>query len=213
MGEGYILLIDFSNYFGNIAHDPLKGIVANAIDDERIIDLVFDLIDANGDVGLGLGSEPNQILAVAFASPLDHYVTETLGIRLYGRYMDDSYCIHESKEHLQRVLSAIEAKAEQYGIVINRKKTHIVKLSHGFTWLKKKIRFSESGRIIMRPCRASITRERRRLKKQRKMLDDGRLNKDQIIRSYQSWRGSMLRLDAFNTVQSMDALFKELFAD
>lgn len=209
--EGYILLIDFSNYFGNIAHDPLKRIVANAIDDERIKDLVFDLIDANGNVGLGLGSEPNQILAVAFASPLDHYITETLGIRLYGRYMDDSYCIHESKDHLRRVLAEIEAKAQQFGIVINRKKTHIVKLSHGFTWLKKKISYGSSGKIVMRPCRASVTRERRRLKKQRKMVDDGRLNLEQVVRSYQSWRGSMLRLDAFKTVRSMDALFGELF--
>lgn len=209
--EGYILLIDFSNYFGNIAHDPLKGIVESAIDDEQIIDLVFDLIDANGDVGLGLGSEPNQIMAVAFASPLDHYVTEKLGIKLYGRYMDDSYCIHHSKDHLKRVQAEIEAKAAEFGIVINRKKTHIVKLSHGFTWLKKKISYGAHGRIVMRPCRASITRERRRLKKQRQMLDDGRLNMDQIVRSYQSWRGSMLRLDAFKTVRNMDALFKELF--
>lgn len=209
--DGYILLVDFSNYFGNIAHEPLKNIVANAIGDERIVNLICDLIDANGEIGLGLGSEPNQILAVAFASPIDHYVTETLGIKLYGRYMDDTYCIHESKEHLKCVLEAIEAKATEYGIVINRKKTHIVKLSHGFTWLKKKISYGNNGRIVMRPCRASVTRERRRLKKQRKMLDDGRLNMDQIIRSYQSWRGSMLRLDAFKTVRSMDALFRELF--
>lgn len=152
-------------------------------------------------------------MAVAFASPLDHYVTEKLGIKLYGRYMDDSYCIHHSKDHLKRVLAEIETKAAEFGIVINRKKTHIVKLSHGFTWLKKKISYGAHGRIVMRPCRASITRERRRLKKQRQMLDDGRLNMDQIVRSYQSWRGSMLRLDAFKTVRSMDALFKGLFGD
>lgn len=209
--EGYILLIDFSNYFGSIKHDPLKRIVEDALDDERVVRLVCDLIDACGDVGLGLGSEPNQILAVAFASPIDHFVTEMLGVEGYGRYMDDSYCIHVSKSYLQVVLACIEQKCSEYGIAINHKKTHIVKLSHGFTWLKKKISFGENGRIVMRPCRASITRERRRLKKQRKMLDDGRMNMDQVVRSYQSWRGSMLRLDAFKTVCSMDALFKELF--
>lgn len=209
--DGYILLIDFSNYFGSIAHEPLKRIVRNALDDDRIVRLVFDQIDACGDVGLGLGSEPNQIMAVAFASPIDHFVTEMLGVEGYGRYMDDSYCIHTSKEYLQAVLACIEQKCSEIGITINRKKTHIVKLSHGFTWLKKKISYGENGRIVMRPCRESVTRERRKLKKLRRLVDEGRLTLEQVERSYQSWRGSMLRLDSWKTVQTMDALYRDLF--
>lgn len=209
--EGYILLIDFSDYFGSIAHEPLKRIVANALDDERVVKLSFDLIDACGEVGLGLGSEPNQIFAVAFASPIDHFVTEMLGVEAYGRYMDDSYCIHQSKEYLNAVLACIEQKCTECGITINRRKTHIVKLSHGFTWLKKRISYGENGRIVMRPCRDSITRQRRKLKKMRAMLDDGRITFEQVRRSYQSWRGSALKLDARRTVGAMDALFRELF--
>lgn len=79
----------------------------------------------------------------------------------YGRYMDDSYCIHQSKEYLNAVLACIEQKCTECGITINRRKTHIVKLSHGFTWLKKRISYGENGRIVMRPCRDSITRQRR----------------------------------------------------
>ena len=82
--SGYILLIDFSNYFASIAHDPLKEIVRAALDDERIVALTHGFIDACGDVGLGLGSEPNQICAVAFPSSIDHYVTEMLGVEATG---------------------------------------------------------------------------------------------------------------------------------
>lgn len=209
--SGYILLIDFSNYFASIAHAPLKEIVRNALDDERVVELSHGLIDACGDVGLGLGSEPNQICAVAFPSAIDHYVTEMLGVEAYGRYMDDSYCIHESKEYLQVVLALIERKCAALGIDINRKKTHIVRLSHGFTWLKKKISYGENGKIVMRPCRESITRQRRKLKKMARFVASGDMTMEQVERSYQSWRGAMLRLDAHRTVLAMDALFASLF--
>ena len=209
--DGYILLVDFSSYFANIAHDPLKKLVDNALDDKRLVKIVHDQIDACGEVGLGLGSEPNQILAVAFVSSIDHYVTEMLSVEGYGRYMDDSYCIHTSKEHLKWVLSEIEKKCSEYGIVINRRKTHIVKLSHGFTWLKKKISYSETGRIVMRPSRAAITRQRRKLKKLKRMVDEDRLTMDQVQRSYMSWRGSILKLDSWHSVQNMDALYRQLF--
>ena len=211
--EGYILLIDFKSYFANIAHEPLKEIVSKALDDQRIVKLTHEQIDACGEKGLGLGSEPNQILAVAFPSAIDHFVTEMLGVEAYGRYMDDSYCIHTDKAYLEIVMGLIEDKCNQYGIEINREKTHIVKLSHGFTWLKKKFSYGENGRIVVRPCRDSITRERRKLKKFRQMVDDGRLTVEQVERSYQSWRGSMLKLDAYRTVQNMDALYKSLFGE
>ena len=209
----HILLIDFKSYFANIAHGPLKEIVARSFDDPRIVKLTHDLIDACGEKGLGLGSEPNQILAVAFPSAIDHFVTEMLGVEGYGRYMDDSYCIHTDKAYLEIVAGLIEWKCGQWGIEINRKKTHIVKLSHGFTWLKKKFSYGENGRIVIRPCRDSITRERRKLKKMRRMVDEGRLTVEQVERSYQSWRGSMLKLDAHRTVLNMDALYRSLFGD
>ena len=134
-----------------------------------------------------------------------------LGVEAYGRYMDDSYCLHESKEYLQVVLALIERKCAELGIEINRKKTHIVKLSHGFTWLKKKISYGDNGKIVMRPCRESITRERRKLKKMARFVASGDMTFEQVERSYQSWRGSMLRLDAHKTVLAMDALFASLF--
>ena len=55
--EGYILLGDFSDYFARIAHQPVKDQVASALLDPRVVALEHRLIGAQGDVGLGLGSE------------------------------------------------------------------------------------------------------------------------------------------------------------
>lgn len=209
--EGYILLVDFSNYFGNIDHDAVKSVVRRALDDERLVSLTESLIDAHGDVGLGLGSEPNQTLAVALPSRIDHWAAEMPGLEATGRYMDDSYYIDMDKEKLRVVLACLTILCEDLGIVINQRKTRIVKLSRGFRFLKKRFHYSPTGKVVVRPCRESITRERRKLKAMRRMLDRGEIGMDQIATSYQSWRGGMTHLDAHRTLLEMDALYRELF--
>lgn len=209
--EGYILLVDFSDFFAKISHGPLKEQSTRSLSDPRVLALDHRFIDSQGSVGLGLGSEPNQIHAVAFPDRIDHFVTEMCGVEAYGRYMDDSYCIHESKEYLSVVLLLIRQQCSELGIVINEKKTRIVKLSRGFVFLKKRFFYADTGRIVVRPCRESITRERRKLKKQAALYNQGLMTLDQITRSYQSWRGGMLKLDAHHTVLSMDSLFADLF--
>lgn len=208
--EGYILQVDFENYFASIQHGPVKDLIRKSLDDPRIIELACSQIDAQGDIGLGLGSEPNQVLAVALPSPIDHFVTECCEVEAYGRYMDDSYAIHMSKEHLQLVLGCIEAKASQLGIRLNKKKTHIVKLSHGFVFLKKKFSYGKNGKVVVRPCRESITRARRKMRKLADMERRGEITPEQAARSYQSSRGSLEHWDAYRTIRALDAHYKAL---
>lgn len=217
--DGWILQVDFENYFGSIKHREAKAIVAGAIDDPRVVALSDSFVDAQrgninnsaGEDGLGLGSEPNQILAVSLPNRIDHHVTECCGVEAYGRYMDDMYAISADKDKLWGVLSEIEWIADDLGITINRKKTKITKLSHGFVFLKKKFSYGKNGRIVVRPSRDAITRERRKLKKLAAMWRRGEIETEQVEQHYQSWRGGMLKLDAHKTVKRMDALYAELF--
>lgn len=211
--EGYILQVDFSDYFAKIAHEPLKEQIDATVADGRVAGLAKHLVDVQGDVGLGLGSEPNQICAVSFPNGIDHFVTEMCGVEAYGRYMDDSYAIDADKATLEITLAVVRDKCAKLGIAINEKKTRIVKLSHGFTFLKKKFSYGENGKIVVRPCRDSITRERRKLKKQSALVEQGLMTMEQVEQSYQSWRGGMLRLDAHKTVLRMDTLFAALFSN
>lgn len=217
--KGWILQVDFENYFGSIKHAEAKALVAGAIDDPRVVALSDGFVDAqrgnlnnsDDEDGLGLGSEPNQILAVSLPNRIDHHVTECCGVEAYGRYMDDSYAISTDKDRLWGVLSEIEWIADELGITINRKKTKITRLTHGFVFLKKKFSYGENGRIVVRPCRDAITRERRRLKKLAGMWQRGEIELEAIEQHYQSWRGGMLMLDAHKTVLRMDALYRDLF--
>ena len=210
--EGYVLLLDFKGYFENILHEPLRDIFNGAFgDDGRLLDLAMSFVYAFGDNGLGLGSETSQIAAVAYSSRNDHYIKEVLRCKYYGRYMDDSYFICESKEQAGHILSVMLEKYAEYGIKTSPKKTHIIKLSRGFTFLKTQFSLEPTGRVVARPSRQSATRQRRKLKKFKKFLDAGVMTMGEIRNSYMSWRGYIAHINARRTIRHMDELYKRLF--
>lgn len=210
--EGYILLFDFSKFFDNVSHAVIKGILRKQFTDERILQLTEHFIDAFGDVGLGLGSQISQVLALASANRLDHYIKEKARIRGYGRYMDDGYLIHHSKEHLQKCMKAIKILCKQLGIKLNEKKSQIVKLSHGFTWLKVRFYLTDTGKVIKKIYKRSVTKMRQKLKKFHRKWVDGKMSFEDVYVSCVSWSdGYAAKFNAYHTRQSMLALFNQLF--
>ena len=210
--DGYILLIDFSCYFDNILHEPIFEILSKKIYDTKIIKLMRQFVDPFGEKGLGLGSETSQILAINYPNPIDHYIKEVLRIKGYGRYMDDSYLIHHDKKYLKYCLEKIIEKCNDLGIVLNIKKTQIIKLTHQFTFLKIKYNLLKSGKIIKRVSRPSITRMRRKMKKFKKLLNEKLMTLDDIECSYQSWKGYLKRKNNHNTLYNLEKLYNNLFS-
>lgn len=212
--EGWILLVDYADYFASIPHSGVLQQAARLIPDPRVLDLVRQLVEREpGDRGLGLGSEPNQLFAVSYPGRIDHWLEERSGVEATGRYMDDTYAISPDKRTLIDALESIEKLSDDLGLTINRRKTRIVKLSHGFTWLKKKWSITTTGRIVIRPCREGITRERRKLKKLARMVKDGTIPFTAFDLSYWSWRGGLDHCDGRLTQRSMDALYRNLVKD
>lgn len=162
---GYILLFDFKKFFDNVSHEICKAVLRDTFTDQRIISITEHFIDMFGAKGLGLGSQISQIFALASANKLDHYIKEVLRIPGYGRYMDDGYLIHESKEYLKECLKQMKAVCTQLGITLNERKTHIVKLTHGFVFLKARVYLTKQGTVLLKIPKSSITRQRRKLKK------------------------------------------------
>lgn len=218
--EGYVLLMDFSDYFGTIDHGTALDLVRRTLIDPAAIEFMRLQIEANGSIGLGLGSEPNQALAVAIPSPLDHLGERWRGIEASGRYMDDSYFIALDKDTLWQFLDAARALCASLGITINERKTKVVKLTRGFTFLKKRFRFTESGRIVVTPIPKSLALERRKLRVHSRMVAEGSMTLEQAYVSYMSFRGSLerkrgdgrprFRMDVHRVVRDFDRMFIEL---
>ncbi len=207
--EGYILLGDEHDFFGSIRHDVVQENMDRMIADKRLVDLTMKFITPF-DRGLGLGSQVCQINAVAYQNRIDHYIKEVLRCKWYGRYMDDWYIISSDKEFLKECRRIIQEMYLQIGIQQNEKKTRIVKLSHSFEWLQDKYFLTAGGKVIRKPNRKNITRNRRKLKKLARLLEEGQIDYEAIRRFYASYRGYMMHKNGYRTKKNMDKLHNEL---
>lgn len=209
--EGYVLLFDFSKFFDRVSHRLVKGILHKEFSDERLLKITEHFIDAFGDAGMGLGSQISQVLALTSANQLDHYIKEVCRIRGYGRYMDDGYLLHPSKDYLKKCLEGIKAICAELEITLNEKKTQIVKLSHGFTYLKVRFFLLPTGRIVRKIYHRSVTKMRQKLKVFSRLLDAGVMTFADVYASWQSWKAYASNFNAYHTIQNMGKLFDKLF--
>lgn len=211
--DGYALIIDFRKYFDSIDHKVLADQLGQYIKDVHIRKLLWSFIQAFGpEKSLGLGSEISQICAVFFPNRLDHFIKENLRIKYYGRFNDDMYLIHHSKEFLKDCLNKIRRVCEELGITLHDKKTRIVRLTQGINFLKGRYILTSTGKILKLPNRDSTLRMRRKLKKFKGLCDSGFMKSSDIRTSYQSWRGCYKkRFDAYFRIKRMDRLYNGLF--
>lgn len=212
--NGYVLQIDIRKYFDNISHQKLIKMVEEKIPHKELYPLLEYIINnsSDTDVGLNLGSETPQICAVLYLGYIDNFCKIVKGIKYYGRYMDDIYIFHEDKEYLKQLLTEIEDKLKDIGLELNHKKTHIIKLTHQYTFLQTDYYVTEDLKIIKRLTRQKVVRERRKLRKYKNKLEDGTMSMLDIYNSYKSWREAVIKeYNCYKTILSTDRLFKKLF--
>ena len=215
--DGYILLGDVSKYFENVDHEILKQLITPKIVNEPddVKRLIYYIIDTSSktDKGLNLGGEPPQIFAVYYLNRLDQFVKVVKGVKYYGRYMDDFFVIGRTKKELRNLLEEIRGVLASLGLSINDKKTHIIRLSHSFTWLQIKYIIKPTGKILRVMSHDKIVRERRRLKAFRRQVDKGNMTDDDVWQCYQSWRGSQEKdhTNCHRSLTKMDHVYSSMF--
>lgn len=210
-GDGYVLQIDFKNYFASIDHDVLFNRLESKIKDSNIFDLLKFLIKKSGEIGLGIGSELSQILAVWFPNELDHFCKEVLRLKFYGRYMDDIYVIHTSKLYLQECLEKIRIICENLKIKINENKTKITNLKKGFRFLKIRYKFTTTGHILKIGQRDSCKRIRHKFLMYKNLLDSDKISIKEIKDNYKSWRNTVKHFDCYKLIRQTDSKFNKIF--
>lgn len=212
--EGGILILDFKNYFASIEHNILKKELKYYIKDEELYDLTEKFISCYNNKGIGLGSEVSQIFAISFPNKLDYYIQNNPKTEVYARFMDDSYVISNDLEYLKELKDKIIKYSSKLGLTINTKRIQIIKFNGGsFTYLKKRFMINSKGKIVIRLSREAIARQRRKLKKQLRLLNKKQINMEHIQMSYISWRGMAKKYNTYKTIYEMDCLYKKLFKE
>lgn len=169
--DGYILQFDFHHYFASIDHDIVRQKIKEYTKDEKLQKLISHLIDCFGDIGIGLGSQMSQTIALLFPNDLDHTMKEKLHCRGYGRYMDDGYAFFKTKAECENALKIIREWCAKNKMPLNENKTIITKLNRGFVFLKKYFRVGRNGEIVVSLYKKNITKMRRKLLSLKRKLD------------------------------------------
>lgn len=163
--QGYILLIDYTKFFGSINHKKLLEMAKPLMNDSRLFELYSKFIYNINGVGLSLGSQVSQVSALFYVSGIDKMIKEQLKAKYYARYMDDSYIIHRDEKYLQNCLIEITNASVGLGLRVNLKKTRICKIDKGFLFLNRHWKLTETNYIKVKPTRKSLYRLRRRANK------------------------------------------------
>lgn len=211
--NGYIYFFDFSRYFANIQNDSLIKNTSRFVKSEEMMNMFKTFVGAFGDVGLGLGSQVSQISAVFYPNEIDHVAKDELGVKCYGRYMDDGYIICNDINELKRIVERFKTECEKYGIILNSKKCQIVKISRQFKFLKTRFFITESGKIIRRINRETARCERHRLKCFRKFYDLGIMSYEEIFLNFHSWLLSLNRGKSYHVKLNAVRYFNDLFPE
>lgn len=163
------------------------------------------------DKSVDIGDQVSQEIGIFFPTRVDNYVKIVRGCKWYGRYMDDMYVICRDLDELKSILSGIYSQARELGLFINEKKTHIAKLSDTYKFLQVKYSLTDTGKVIKRINPKNVTRERRRLKAYKRLMDKGKMSYEDIEQACRSWMGNYSPIMSKNQIKHMKSLYQELF--
>ncbi len=87
--------------------------------------------------GIVIGNLSSQLLSNIYLDPLDRYITQELGYKYYGRYVDDFYYIvtKDELEQAKRDIVAIENFLLSIGLKLHPKKRYIQEMNKGIPFL------------------------------------------------------------------------------
>ena len=187
----YVLQCDIRKYFPSIDREILKTLIRRKIQCPHTLWLIDTIIDNSNDQqlspdyfpndtlltplerkrGLPIGNLTSQWFANIYLSGFDHFVKEKLKVRKYLRYVDDFALFSDDRYFLKESLIAIIEYLNTLRLKIHPIKTQITATRIGVNFVGFRIL---PNRIKIRT--ANLRRARVRLKKQKKELEQGKID-------------------------------------
>lgn len=209
--DGWIVKADIRSYFYSITHEILKKDLYPLLEDYDIWWLIEKILDSVENPGLPLGNQSSQWFANFYLSKFDHYVKEILGVKYYIRYMDDFIAIVETKTEAQEILRKMKKYLWDELKLETNDKTQISPLKNGADFLGFHLYITQSGKVIRKVRRDSKEKMKKKLRKFKKLYEAGLISKEEIDRSYESWKGHASHGSCYRLIQSMDKLYNDIF--
>lgn len=86
--------------------------------------------------GLPISNLSSQVFANFYMNRFDHFIKEELGIRYYGRYVDDFLIVHPDNEYLKSLVHELAKYLQgSLGLTLHPKKIYLQHYSKGVQFL------------------------------------------------------------------------------
>ena len=125
-----------------ILDDPVKGVERRGkLSRWFIIPPEKSLFHRPKGIGIVIGNLTSQLASNIFLDQLDRFVTETLGYKYYGRYVDDFYIVvpAEDREKVLRDVKVIRRYLRLLGLTLHKDKLYIQEVHKGVDFVGAKI--------------------------------------------------------------------------
>ena len=197
----YAIKADIHRYFQSIDHAVLKTEIRKVIKDAGVLALLDRIIDHNGNmpdgVGIPVGNLTSQLFANIYLDALDQFIKHELGVEAYIRYMDDFVILSPDKEQLRNWLARIEQFLREELKLEFNPKTTMLAAKNGIDFVGYKHRATHR-----KVRKDSIKRIKRTIKK----CESGKITKEQLQKSIQSWTGHAGHADSYNLRKKIETL-------
>lgn len=208
----WIIKADIKKFFYNINHDILKDIVRYFVEDDNVYWLCEKFIDSTEGLGVALGNRVNQLFALMFLSGLDHFITGELGVKYYGRYMDDFYLIVKDKKYAKWCLNSIYEFVNTLGLELNNK-TQIIPFKNGIKFCGFHTYITKDGKVIRKLKNENKRAAKKKFRKMVNLVKSGKLSEEKFYESYNAWKNHISHGNCIKLGYEMDKYIESLFRE
>jgi hypothetical protein len=198
----YVLKCDIRRFFPSVDRQILYERLARKLRDEDVLWLSALVLENGPDEpaeiacfagdnlltplerprGLPIGNLTSQFLANVYLDPLDHFVSEQLGVGGYLRYCDDFALFGETKAQLTEAKGAVAVFLADLRLRLHPTKCMIYPVAGGVAFLGFKV--FPDHRLLLKP---SIRRFRLRSRRLERDFAEGHTTAAEVSASVQAW--------------------------
>jgi len=218
----YVLQCDVRKYFPSIDHAILKSLVRRKIKCADTLWLIDKIIDRSNEQepvleyfigddlltplqrqrGIPIGNLTSQFWANIYLNNFDHFVKEQLKVAKYIRYVDDFALFSENQGFLAEARLAIEEYLVSLRLKIHPIKSQLFETKSGANFLGFRVLPN-----CIRVRKENLQRARRRLRRMQVQYAKGKIAKQEVSQSIQSW---IAHLEHGDTWQLRQKIFASL---
>ncbi|MGI6278298.1 MAG: reverse transcriptase domain-containing protein [Patescibacteria group bacterium] len=135
----YAFKSDIKSYFASIDHQILINLLSKSIRCQKTLKLLITIINSYHKLpnkGIPIGNLTSQLFANIYLHPLDIFVTKTLKVPNYFRYMDDFVILSADKDYLIDLREKIKAFAQnELKLKLHPRKSNIFRADRGLDYV------------------------------------------------------------------------------